>query len=158
MKASPAFLSYKFLVCLELPGKANLHNLPLSFFLGKVDAPFVRAALNPFIPQPALVTEVALIQVQDLALVLIEPHDVHMGTLLEVAQVPLDSIPSLRHVNCTTQLGVISKLAKDALDPIMSLMKILNNAGPIMDPRGTPLVTNLHLDIELLTTTLYLGH
>lgn len=35
-------LSYKFLVCLELPGKANLHNLPLSFFLGKVDAPFAR--------------------------------------------------------------------------------------------------------------------
>lgn len=34
-------LSYKFLVCLELSGKANLHNLPLSVFLGKVDAPFV---------------------------------------------------------------------------------------------------------------------
>lgn len=35
-------LSYKFLVCLELPGKANLHYLPWSFFLGKVNAPFAR--------------------------------------------------------------------------------------------------------------------
>lgn len=35
-------LSYKFIVCLELPGKANLHNLPLSFFLDKVDALSVR--------------------------------------------------------------------------------------------------------------------
>lgn len=34
-------LSYKFLVCLDSPGKANLHNLPLSFFLGKVNAAFV---------------------------------------------------------------------------------------------------------------------
>lgn len=34
-------LSYKFLVGLDLPGKANLHNLPLSFFLGRVNAAFV---------------------------------------------------------------------------------------------------------------------
>lgn len=36
-------LSYKFLVCLELPGKANLYNLPLSFSLGKVNVPSVRS-------------------------------------------------------------------------------------------------------------------
>lgn len=34
-------LSYKFLVCLDSPGKANLHNLPLFFFLGKVLVAFV---------------------------------------------------------------------------------------------------------------------
>ena len=32
-------------------------------------------------------------------------------------QVPLDSIPSLQHVNCATQLGVICELSESALDP-----------------------------------------
>jgi len=34
----------------------------------------------------------------------------------ELVHVPLDGIPSLRRVNCTTQLGVVGKLAEDALD------------------------------------------
>ena len=40
-----------------------------------------------------------------------------MGPLLKLVQVPLDGIPSLRRVNRTTQLGVVCKLAEDALDP-----------------------------------------
>jgi len=43
-----------------------------------------RAALNPFIPQPVLILGVALTQMQDLALGLVEPHEVHTDTLLEV--------------------------------------------------------------------------
>ena len=71
-----------------------------------------RAALNPFIPQPVLIPGLAATQVQDLALDLVEPHEVHVGPLLELVQLPLDGIPSLRRaVNCTTQLGVACKLA-----------------------------------------------
>ncbi|KAK4825246.1 hypothetical protein QYF61_025645, partial [Mycteria americana] len=76
-----------------------------------------RAALSPFIPQPVLILGVAPTQVQDLALGLVEPHDVHTGPLFQLVQVPLDGIPSLRRVNCTTQLGVACKLAEGALDP-----------------------------------------
>jgi len=47
-----------------------------------------------------------LTQVQDLACDLVEPHEVHTGPFLALFQVPLDDIPSLRRVNCTTQLGV----------------------------------------------------
>ncbi|KAK4816777.1 hypothetical protein QYF61_022889 [Mycteria americana] len=75
-----------------------------------------RAALSLFIPQPLLILGVAPTQVQDPALGLVEPHEVHIGPLLELVQVPLDSILSLRCVNCTTQLGVICKLAEGALD------------------------------------------
>jgi len=39
-----------------------------------------------------------------------------MGPLLELVQMPLDGIPSLRRVDCTTQLGVICKLAEGAPD------------------------------------------
>ena len=38
----------------------------------------------------------------------------------------------------------------------LSLMKMLNSIGPCTDPRGTPLVTSLHLDIDPLTTTLWM--
>jgi len=53
-----------------------------------------------------------------------------MGPFLKLVQVPLDGIPPLRCVDRTTQLGVISKLAEGALDPLsVSLMKMLNSAG-----------------------------
>ncbi|KAK4830334.1 LOW QUALITY PROTEIN: hypothetical protein QYF61_010098 [Mycteria americana] len=52
----------------------------------------------------------------DPALGLVEPHEVHTGPLLQLVQVPLDDIPSFWHVNCTTRLGVICKLAEGALD------------------------------------------
>jgi len=69
-----------------------------------------RAAVNPFIPQPVLMLGVAPTQVQNPALGLVEPHEVHTGPLLKLFQVPLDDILSFWHVNCTTQLGVICKL------------------------------------------------
>jgi len=110
-----------------LPGHVKLfiHQYPQVLLL--------RVALNPFIHQPALIPGVASIQVQDLALGLVEPQEVHIGPLLELVQVPLDGIPSLRHVNCTTQLGVICKLAEGALDLTKSLKKMLNCSGPSMD-------------------------
>jgi len=70
---------------------------------------------------------------QDAALSLVEPHEVHMDPLLQLVQVPLDAILSWC-VNCTTQLGVICKLAEGALDLAMSLMKMLNSTGPSTDP------------------------
>ncbi|KAK4821878.1 hypothetical protein QYF61_004394 [Mycteria americana] len=76
-----------------------------------------RAALNAFIPQPVLIPQGAPTQVQDSAFGLVEPHEVHTGPLLQLVQVPLDDIPSLRRVSRTTQLGVICKLAEGALDP-----------------------------------------
>jgi len=75
-----------------------------------------RAALKPFIPHPVLILGVALTHVQGLALGLVGPHEVHMHPLLELVQVPLDGILSLRCANCTTQLGVICELAESALD------------------------------------------
>jgi len=61
-----------------------------------------RAALNPFIRQPAPIPGVTLTHVQDLAPGLVEPHEVHMGLLLELVKVPLDGIPSLQGTGCTT--------------------------------------------------------
>ena len=54
---------------------------------------------------------------QDLALGPVELHEVGRGSPLKLVQVPLNSIPSLYCVNCTTQLCVVCKLAEGALHP-----------------------------------------
>ncbi|GAB0196099.1 cAMP-dependent protein kinase inhibitor alpha [Grus japonensis] len=79
--------------------------------------PLLKAALNPFSAQPVVVLGIALTHVQDLALGLVELHEVHMGPLLQPVKVPLDGIPSLQQVNRSTQLEVVGKLAEGALDP-----------------------------------------
>jgi len=76
-----------------------------------------RVALNTVIPQPLLIPGVTLTHVQDAALGLVEPHEVHMGLLLELVQIPLDDILSFRPIDCTIQLDVICKLAESALGP-----------------------------------------
>ena len=55
---------------------------------------------------------ITLTQVQDLTLGLCE---VHTDLPLWPTKVLLDSNPSPKHVNCTTQLGVISRFAEGAL-------------------------------------------
>ena len=77
---------------------------------------------------------IALTHMHDLALDLVKVHEVHIGSLLELVQVSLDRIPPLRRANPTTQLGVICTLAEGALDPAMTLMKLLNSTGPNTDP------------------------
>ncbi|KAK4828551.1 hypothetical protein QYF61_027520, partial [Mycteria americana] len=57
------------------------------------------STLNPIIPQPVLIPGIALTPLQDLALGLVEPHEVHMSPLLKLVQVPLDGIPSLSHAS-----------------------------------------------------------
>ena len=62
---------------------------------------------------------IALDQKQDLALGLVELHEVHTSLTLKPVQVPLDGIPSLQHVDGTTQLGVINKLVEGTLNLIV---------------------------------------
>jgi len=70
----------------------------------------------------------------DLALGLVDPHELLMGPSLKLIQVPLDGILSFWCVNCTTHLGVICKLTEGALNLTKSLVKMLNSTGPNMDP------------------------
>ncbi|PKU45373.1 hypothetical protein llap_4317 [Limosa lapponica baueri] len=80
------------------------------------------AALNPFSTQPVFVFGIALIHAQDLALGLIEFHEIYTGLCLKPLQDPLDGIPSLQCVENTTELGVIGKLAESALNPTVRVI------------------------------------
>lgn len=77
-----------------------------------------------------------------------------MRPLLKPVKVPLDGIPSIKPINCTTQLNVICKLAEVPLNPTMALMKILNCIGPSMKPWGILIITGFHMGVESLTVTL----
>ena len=55
----------------------------------------LRAALSPFSTQTVCKLGIALTQVQDHALGLVELHEVHMGPPVKPVKVPLDGIPSL---------------------------------------------------------------
>jgi len=78
--------------------------------------PSQEGALHPITPQPVWILGAALTQMQDLALGFAEPHEVQTGPTVQLVQVPLDAIPSFWHVSCTTQLGIICRLAEGALN------------------------------------------
>lgn len=72
-----------------------------------------RPVLYPFLPQPVLILGDTQTQVQKFVFGFAELHEVHMGPFFESIKC---CIPSLKQINCTTQVAVISKLAEDALD------------------------------------------
>jgi len=74
-----------------------------------------RAALNPFIAEPVLISGVVPTQMQDLALGLVELHEVLTAQQVHLFQVPLNDIPSFWQVSSTAYLGVICKLSEGAL-------------------------------------------
>ncbi|KAK4831590.1 hypothetical protein QYF61_018350 [Mycteria americana] len=131
----------------------------LEFILWIPDGPqilFYQAAFQLGGPQCLLVPGVIPSQVSDLALLLIELHEVLASPFLQPVKVPLDASTTLWCISHSSQFCVISKLAEGTLCPSSrSLMKMLNRMRPNIDPWATPLVTGLQLDFMPLTTTLW---
>ncbi|KAK4830184.1 hypothetical protein QYF61_008975 [Mycteria americana] len=80
------------------------------------------AAFQPLFPKPVVLHGVAVTQVQDLTLSLVEPHTTGLGPSIQPVQVPLQSLPTLKQINTPAQLGVICKLAEGALDPFIQII------------------------------------
>ncbi|KAK4831235.1 hypothetical protein QYF61_016333 [Mycteria americana] len=79
---------------------------------------FCLAAFQPLFPKPVALHGVAVAQVQDLALGLVEPHKIDLGPLIQ----PVQSLPTLKHINTPAQLGVTCKLTEGALDPFVQII------------------------------------
>ncbi|KAK4816265.1 hypothetical protein QYF61_014337 [Mycteria americana] len=80
------------------------------------------AAFQPLFPKPVALHGVAVAQVQDLALGLVEPHTIGPSPSIQPVQVPLQSLPTLQQINTPAQLGVICKLTEGALDPFVHII------------------------------------
>ncbi|KAK4827826.1 hypothetical protein QYF61_021910 [Mycteria americana] len=83
---------------------------------------FHQAAFQPLFPKPVVLHGVVVTQVQDLALSLVEPHTIDLGPSIQPVQVPLQSLPTLKQINIPTQLGVICKLTKGTLYPLIQII------------------------------------
>ncbi|KAK4810025.1 LOW QUALITY PROTEIN: hypothetical protein QYF61_005088 [Mycteria americana] len=83
---------------------------------------FHRASFQPLFPKPVALHRVAVAQVQDLALSLVEPHTTGPSPSIQPVQVPLQSLPTLKQINTPTQLGVVCKLTEGALDPFVQII------------------------------------
>ncbi|KAK4826468.1 LOW QUALITY PROTEIN: hypothetical protein QYF61_009195 [Mycteria americana] len=64
---------------------------------------FCLAAFQPLFPKPVALHGVAVAQVQDLALGLVEPHTIGPSPLIQPVQVPLQSLPTLNQMNTPAQ-------------------------------------------------------
>ncbi|KAK4828336.1 hypothetical protein QYF61_025805 [Mycteria americana] len=83
---------------------------------------FRQAAFQPLFPKPVALHGVAVAQVQDPALGLVEPHTIGLSPLIQPVQIPLQSLPTLKQINTPTQLGVICKLTEGALDLLIQII------------------------------------
>ncbi|KAK4828526.1 hypothetical protein QYF61_026948 [Mycteria americana] len=83
---------------------------------------FCQAAFQPLFPKPVVLHGVAVAQVQDLALSLVEPHTIGPSPSIQPVQIPLQSLPTFQQTNTPTQLGVICKLTEGALDPFIHII------------------------------------
>ncbi|KAK4818807.1 hypothetical protein QYF61_019736 [Mycteria americana] len=92
-----------------------------------------KTALNPFISQSVLILRIASTQVQDLALGLVELHEVHMGSSLSRSLY-------MAYLPCRVSTAPLSMMSSSNLLRVhsiplsMPLMKILNSIGPSTDP------------------------
>ncbi|KAK4827393.1 hypothetical protein QYF61_017798 [Mycteria americana] len=73
-------------------------------------------------PKPVALHGVAVAQVQDLALSLVEPHTIGLSPSIQPVQAPLQSLPTLQQINTPAQLGVVCKLTEGALDPLIEII------------------------------------
>ncbi|KAK4810165.1 LOW QUALITY PROTEIN: hypothetical protein QYF61_010477, partial [Mycteria americana] len=78
------------------------------------------AAFQPLFPKPVALHGVAVAQVQDLALSLVESHTIGPSPSIQPVQVPL--LRPLKQINTPTQLGVICKLTEGALNPFVQII------------------------------------
>lgn len=58
----------------------------------------------------------------------------------------MDGIPFIKPINCTTQHGVIHRLAEALLNYFMPLIKVSKCTCPSRDPQETPVLTGFHMD------------
>jgi len=133
------------------------HGVVLPDMLSEPTSPSPQCCFPGVLLTSVLMPRIAPTQVQHPAFGFVEPHWVHVVPLCEPAQVPLDGIPSSCCIHCSTQLSAISKLMRvHSMPSSVSLLKMLKSANPEMDPWGTPLITNLRLVMEPLSTALQL--
>ncbi|KAK4827170.1 LOW QUALITY PROTEIN: hypothetical protein QYF61_015132 [Mycteria americana] len=83
---------------------------------------FPWAAFQPLFPKPVALHGVVVLQVQDPALGLVEPHTIDFSPSIQPVQIPLQSSPTFKQIDTPAQLGVICRLTEGALNPFIQII------------------------------------
>ncbi|KAK4818014.1 hypothetical protein QYF61_004127 [Mycteria americana] len=83
---------------------------------------FLRAAFQALLPKPVALHGVVVIEGQDPAFGLVEPHTTGLSPSIQPVQIPLQSLPTLKQIDTPAQLGVICKLTEDTLNPLIQII------------------------------------
>ncbi|TRZ08315.1 hypothetical protein HGM15179_018788 [Zosterops borbonicus] len=78
--------------------------------------------LSSHCPQPVALQGVVVAKVQDSALGLVKLHVDGLGPSIQPVQVPLQSPPSLLHIDTCSQLGVTCKFSNGGLSPLIHII------------------------------------
>jgi len=98
---------------------------------------FRQETFQPLLPEPVALHGVVVTKVQDPALGLVESQAVGLGPLIQSVQIPLQSLPTLKQIDASTQLGVIGNLLREhSIPSSRSLIKMLNKSRPKTEPWG----------------------
>lgn len=143
----------KRLLCLFAAGHCWLM---LSLLSRRPQGPFPQTCSPAFSPQPVSLQGVLPPQVQEFACVLYEFHKTPVSPFLQPIYVLLEGGPALEHLNWCSQFGVIYRLDENTLWCLLQISgKDNNKTGPRTDSCDTPLITNLQVDNDSLTTVLW---
>ena len=63
-----------------------------------------------------------LTKVLDLAPGLFKMYTIHLTSLIQPVQVPLEGLPTPRQIDTSSQLGIIRKLTEDVLSPLIQVL------------------------------------
>ena len=81
---------------------------------------FHHAAFQPLCPTRVVLHRVVLTEVQYQALGLVKAHTIGLTPSIQPIQIPFWSVPTLKQINTSFQLGVIYKLTIDAFIQIIN--------------------------------------
>lgn len=117
--------------------------------------PFLQNSFQVVSLQPALMLGVIPLQQQDLALPLVELHEIHLCPILQPIKTPLNgSTPIL----CINHLASsVNLLRVQPVPSSKSLIKTLNSICPSIHPWDTLVVSGLQLGFVQLIPTFELG-
>ena len=62
-------------------------------------------------------------KLQDLAFCLLKAHTTDFSPAIQPVQIPLQGLPTLRQIDASSQLGVISNLTEGALSPLVQIIR-----------------------------------
>ncbi|RMC06740.1 hypothetical protein DUI87_16186 [Hirundo rustica rustica] len=110
------------MVCSAKSGELSCNSLSLHSLYTVYKDPFCLNTVQPLCPHPVELQGVVVDKMQDLEIELVKSLIVVFGESIKLVQAPLQSPPTLQHIDTSSQLGDICKFADGGLNPLTQII------------------------------------